>query len=441
MNCNLLRNLIWSKPDEEPECTANLGRLLTFPYDVVDSGSLLLSKLDDFYRNEKRAPSFDEVFLFSWTNLKEQQAQEIGQLVSGAALQSLGSFGLLLRQHLDQRKLMKAASLLNDISHTLSTDPNPMAKAREQISELNATFATASGAKSTSIQDEMAEILGDAQKATVQKGILSGFVKLDNLTNGGQKGELWVVGGYTGEGKSQTVINMAYYAAFYQKKRVIVFSAEMPKKQYRNRLISRHSRHPKFNLPDGLPYVIVKNPNNPQYFQQFEQIVQDFCSPNYGSLTIVQVPHNYTVANVRDELASYPVGQHPEAVFVDYAGILSAARKRSNHREEVDEILKDLKQLSLDANGGEGVFICTPWQMTQEARERAEKTGTYTLRDFADTSGLTRTADCIITILRRKVEVVEHEVAMQVLKYRDGDSDLSFRLYEDFATSFLASLP
>ena len=74
---------------------------------------------------------------------------------------------------------------------------------------------------------------------------------------GGQKGELWVIGAYTGEGKSQALMNMSYYSSVYQKKNNVIISAEMPKDQYRRRIIVRHSMNAAFGLEDHLFSLVV----------------------------------------------------------------------------------------------------------------------------------------------------------------------------------------
>ena len=346
----------------------------------------------------------------------------------------------------DVRLAEALASSMQTLSGQTDQDQGGYEAAREILRKELAFLDTYSNSSipKGNIRDEYTDIVSDANPSQqdLSVGSLTGFSQVDALTMGGQKGELWVVGAYTGEGKSQALMNMSYYSSVYQKRNNVIISAEMPKDQYRRRIIVRHSMNAAFGLEDGIDYEKVKKKQlTPEEFAAFKNVAYDFThNPAYGNYYIIQVPHNATVALIRAELNKVQAMFNVDGVYIDYASILQPSRNRGSRREEVDEILKDIKQLALDFNDGKGLFVCTAWQITQNAREKAERTGFYTLRDFSETSGATRTADCIMWLLRREQEIVEHEVRCGVLKYRDGDSNMKFNLYEDYRVSYLASI-
>jgi replicative DNA helicase len=62
---------------------------------------------------------------------------------------------------------------------------------------------------------------------------MAGFPSIDNYTNGFANGELILIGAFTSEGKSMTIVNLAWNAACLQGKRVAIVTAETLRTQYR----------------------------------------------------------------------------------------------------------------------------------------------------------------------------------------------------------------
>ena len=69
------------------------------------------------------------------------------------------------------------------------------------------------------------------------KGISTGFVGIDNLTNGLQKSDLIILAARPSVGKTSLALNIAVNAALDQNAKVAVFSLEMPKIQLANRML------------------------------------------------------------------------------------------------------------------------------------------------------------------------------------------------------------
>ena len=70
-------------------------------------------------------------------------------------------------------------------------------------------------------------------------GVPSGFVDLDQKTAGMHAGDLLIIAGRPGSGKTGLMLNIAKNAALTYKKHVAVFSLEMGNDQLVQRLISK----------------------------------------------------------------------------------------------------------------------------------------------------------------------------------------------------------
>jgi len=188
-------------------------------------------------------------------------------------------------------------------------------------------------------------------------------------------------------------MNMAYHAVTLRKN-VVFFSLEMPLSQAARRTITRHSNHPAFKVQGGLDYNSIKHGRLSQDNEKiFYNVIDDFSDASrYGRFHIMQLPHYSTVRFLREQLEqinhSFPV----DLAVVDYVQLLRSERARAKRQEEVVEILKDLKQLAIDFDNGRGIPVITPYQITREARKRADKSQEYDLDFLSDTSAAERTA-------------------------------------------------
>jgi len=170
-----------------------------------------------------------------------------------------------------------------------------------------------------------------------------------------------------------------------------------------------HSNHPKFRRQgyEPLDYRVIRDgvgSENQRITQKeidfFKLVVQDFeqgAGTEYGSI-IVECPDEaattMSMVKSRIELAHQTTPIH--LVFIDYLGLLAADRQRGNHREELNSIFRDAKQMCLTFNRGERIPIVALHQINREGKKEAEKNdGRYNTQALADTSAAERTADVI----------------------------------------------
>lgn len=275
-----------------------------------------------------------------------------------------------------------------------------------------------------------------------EPGILTGWSEIDNLTNGFQRGELAIFCAYTGEGKTQTLLNIGYHASVFQKKNVVMVSLEMPLAQVRRRIIARHTNHGKFGLPGGLDYQRIKN-GKLDFGEErlYADVITDWRdSTEYGKMQVLQIS-KYDTVKVLNEKLMYLRSRNPiDLVCLDYASLMAAIRRRSDRREEIVEVIEGLKALALSFNEGEGLCLVTANQISRKAREEAEGLRRYGLNFASETSAIEKNADFLAWLLRLDEFKVNKEVLMGVAKYRDGDVGSEFRLMERYESSLLADL-
>jgi replicative DNA helicase len=297
---------------------------------------------------------------------------------------------------------------------------------------------------SQDIRERADELLAEYEevKKGREPGIMTGWSEIDNLTNGFQRGELAIFCAYTGEGKTQTLLNVGYHAAVHQQKNVVMVSLEMPMAQVRRRIISRHTNHGKFGLPGGLDYTRIKN-GKLDFGEEklYADVIADWRdSTEYGRMQVLQIS-KYDTVKVLNEKLMYLRSRTPiDLVCLDYASLMASIRRRSDRREEIVEVIEGLKALALSFNEGEGLCLVTANQISRKAREEAEGLRRYGLNFASETSAIEKNADFLAWLLRLDEFKTNKEVLMGVAKYRDGDVGSEFRLMERYESSLLADL-
>jgi len=298
------------------------------------------------------------------------------------------------------------------------------------------------------MRDEGAVILQEynstkqAKNAVTLSGIQFGIPPLDDKIGGLQRGDLVLVAGYSNDGKSSLLVQLAWSASVEQGKNVLFLTTETVNTVIRRKLVARHSKHPKFQsfgLPDGLNSKDLKlgtlNPHEEEFFQE---VVRDFTdkSNQYGNMYIHQVPRFASMDNVESIMNTVQKKFDIDLVVLDYLALLRPIGSRNTDRESLSGILKNGKQIATSFNKGRGVPLVSPWQVSRASWEDATTVGRYTSKALAETAEATNTPDIIASILAPVDNTDRHaNLTAQVLKHRDGETADGIQISVDYATS------
>jgi replicative DNA helicase len=272
-------------------------------------------------------------------------------------------------------------------------------------------------------------------------GIPFGIPALDDKLGGVRPGELALIAGYTSEGKTSLVVQLAWNAAV-SGHNVVVLTTETLRSQVRRRIISRHSCLEAFGITSGatvgLNSKLVKDGTLSQLQKtQLSAVVSDFTrNPGYGACYIVQVPRQASISYIEAKLVRIQRQLDIELVIMDYLALLKPDRKRQSDREELGNLLKEAKQLATTFNDGAGVPFVSPWQVNRTNRDIAERSGFYTPQALSETAEASNSPDVIVTLLAP----LDNDkricpIRMQILKARDAEKANNIEISVDYATS------
>jgi RecA/RadA recombinase len=307
----------------------------------------------------------------------------------------------------------------------------------ERLSELDQL--TVDGAPEAALDEEVRDVLDEYEtfKTTHNTGILTGFGPLDERTNGLMPGELFLVAGYTAEGKSFVAANIAAEAAL-QGKAVVVATIETLRHQYRRRILCRLAKAPRFGFPEGISLKAFKEGAlSPQEEACLRAVLA--ALPSMGKITVFQVPRFASIDWIESKVKRMQQNGEVDLFVLDEARLLTPPRRRQSLREELNDVLIGLKRMATDANNGRGTVVLSPYQVSRTAYQEALKRRYYGKDCMAECAEAERSADLILSLLRDPESPDSHKIFARVLKYRDGEDLFDFTLSEEFDKGYIGS--
>jgi replicative DNA helicase len=199
-----------------------------------------------------------------------------------------------------------------------------MQKAVQSIKGLNQTKAYERRTLKDAVpifRDEYNAKLADP---TFDQGIRTGYSYLDTVTDGLRPGELILIGGESGAGKSMLLMNMAIQLwlqnnnidmkeDFGPGQGVLYFSLEMPYKPCLNRFLSRMS---------GAPSKMIRNASlNSEDAQKLKKVLS-FINKYPAQFEIVDIPRGATMESLEVIYEEAKANYDPKVIVIDYLGLM-----------------------------------------------------------------------------------------------------------------------
>lgn len=380
------------------------------------------------YRMLASKPTDDSEFAWSVQQLRDLTAeQRTGEAITEAMqiLRQGKQFGQdVLRGHSDAR--MRILESFQEIDRDLTQQDAPEGDMRNEGPEMMSDYADRKFARERGLN----------------QGITFGVTELDRKVNGMQPGELILVAGYSSDGKTSFAVQAAWSAAVEQGRNVAFLTTETLRPQVRRKVLARHSKLPQFEIPDGLNTRDLKAGTlTPEQEGMLHTVVSDFTNnPAYGQVYIAQIPRAAGIASIEQRLNRIQRRFNIDLVVMDYLALLVSERRRNSMREELSEVLKNAKLLSVGFDNGRGVPFISPWQVSRAARESAETLGQYTSAALSETAEATNSADIILSLLAPSDNTERRtDITMQILKNRDGETANGITVEVDYATCHFRS--
>jgi replicative DNA helicase len=249
------------------------------------------------------------------------------------------------------------------------------------------------------LEDVINDIEGAHRNQGQPQGITSGLADLDSVTRGLRPGQLFVIGGRPGDGKTSLGINIAEHVAIDCERPVGVFELEMSAKELTMRLISSRSEVPLDCLLSG----------------RLSQ--EDFKRMVVANAAIAKAPlhiadeSGITISQLKAKARRMHRRRNLQLLVVDYLQLIRPSRPNPSRNVEVSEISSSLKALAKEL----ALPIIT---MSQLNRDSDTDQREPRLRDLRDSGSIEQDAD-IVGLLHRP-DPQQRIVQLHIAKHRQG---------------------
>jgi replicative DNA helicase len=315
------------------------------------------------------------------------EAYPVGSNVRGSAA--------IVATHAERRQVIAAASTAIDRAFR-GDEPT------EIIADLDAEWLALTSSQSKGGPREIGAILSGyadelASRAEGRSvGLPTGFSDLDRLTHGLRPGQLIVIAGRPGAGKTAFACNLAEHAAVQQGRPVLIFSLEMGERELLDRFAASIS---------GLPVsaLLRGDVSDPRLLPALDRLkAAPLHIDDSPALRVEQVRARALGVKRRHDLAM---------VVVDYLQLLRAKAERRH--EEVATISRALKALAKEL----AVPVIALSQLNRASESRNDKRPT--LADLRESGQIEQDAD-LVALLYRDPTHVDGVVALEIAKQRSG---------------------
>jgi replicative DNA helicase len=285
-------------------------------------------------------------------------------------------------------------------------------RAKDIIADMNAEFSkvTIYGAEDEftvpmSVAVSEAYDWTDRASRNEVVGVPTGLIDLDRILGSMIAGNVYIVAGRPGQGKTGLLLTIAKHAAQVNKKRVAVFSLEMSRQQVAQRLIAQEGEVDLQRIIQG-KLLETEWP----LFTHAVEVVSDLP-------IVINDLSSININQIRQTARKIKANGGLDFIVVDYIQLAGGDGGKYQNRElEVSAVSRGLKYLARELN----VPILAAAQLSRAVEQRASKTPI--LSDLRESGSLEQDAYAVIFINAPEVEDKQNIIQLLVAKHRNGQT-------------------
>ena len=253
------------------------------------------------------------------------------------------------------------------------------------------------------LNETMEEIEAASGRTDDLVGVPTGFLELDELTNGLHPGQMIVVAARPAVGKSTLGIDIARAAAIKHNMAAAVFSLEMSRTEITMRILSAEATIQLQDLRKGL-----KNQ------EQWTKLARIMGKISNAPLFIDDSP-NMSLMEIRAKCRRLKQQHNLRIVVIDYLQLMSSGKKVESRQQEVAEFSRALKLLAKELE----VPVIAISQLNRGPEQRTDKRPQ--MSDLRESGSIEQDADVVILLHRDRSDPErDGEADVIVAKHRNG---------------------
>ncbi|MFT4228593.1 replicative DNA helicase [Micropruina sp.] len=305
-------------------------------------------------------------------------------LLSMVSIASNASFyAEIVKEKAVLRRLVEASIKISQMGYTGGGEVSDIVDRAQQ-----AIYEVAEGKTSDDYEplSVLMERTLDEIESLSQHGVLSGvptgFIELDELTNGLHAGQMIIVAARPGMGKSTLGLDFARAASIKNKLTSCFFSLEMGKSEIVQRLISAEA---------GVPLNHIRKGQMGD--DDWQRIARKTGEVSSAPLFIDDSP-NLTMMEIRAKARRLKQRHDLKLVIVDYMQLMTSGKKVESRQLEVSEFSRQMKLLAKELS----VPVVALSQLNRGPEQRTDKKPM--LSDLRESGSLEQDADMVILLHR-----------------------------------------
>lgn len=235
----------------------------------------------------------------------------------------------------------------------------------------------------TDVLHETFEML-DRQNGEHFSGVTSGFLELDNLTSGLQRGEMIIIAARPSVGKTAFAMNIIEHVGIDKKMPCAVFSLEMSKQQLAQRMLCSRSGVDSHKLRRGM---LTK--------QDRDRLSYAVGELSQGQVFIDDTP-GLTLMDLRTKARRLKLQYNIELLALDYLQLMEAPGRADNRQQEIASISRGVKALARELSIP--ILCLSQLNRASESEQRLPRTS-----DLRESGSIEQDADVVMLLHRESV--------------------------------------
>lgn len=248
--------------------------------------------------------------------------------------------------------------------------------------------------KPVSIGELVTDRMKQFQNMEVMEQMLihSGYKDFDKTFGGFIKGELVVIGGRPGMGKTQFIVSLCANIAS-QGRPCAFINLEMSSYQLANRFISLFSRLSNYHL------------SKPDFDTEEQRHIND------AGVKLQQLPiYTYdqyinSIFNIVERCRKLVEENKVDVIFIDYIQLIGNYNRKYNRETELASVARELKKLAKELN----VCIIVTSQLSRQVENRPGGSKRPQLADLRESGAIEQDADKVLFLYRPEYYGIEFD--------------------------------
>ncbi|MFZ2501566.1 MAG: replicative DNA helicase [Nocardioides sp.] len=237
-------------------------------------------------------------------------------------------------------------------------------------------------------------------------GVPTGFVDLDDLTNGLHAGQMIIIAARPAMGKSTLALDLCRAASIHNNLTSVIFSLEMNRSEITMRLLSAEAK---------VALNHIRNGNLSD--DDWQRLARKMAEVSSAPFFIDDSP-NMTMMEIRSKARRLKQRHDLKLIVIDYMQLMSSGKKVESRQLEVSEFSRQIKLLAKELE----VPIIALSQLNRGPEQRADKRPM--MADLRESGSLEQDADMVILLHRDDAYEKESnrpgEADLIVAKHRNG---------------------